>query len=92
MHLLHINMLELKMIHLGLPSLHSCPVRQLYYPGMAHFHSVLILTQFIVGSSNAMADMLNRKHLVISIEWTLNQDAYQLTVGKSDGGSVCYQT
>lgn len=59
---------------------------------MAHFHSVLILTQFIVRSSNAMADMLNRKHLVISIEWTLNQDAYQLTVGKSDGGSVCYQT
>lgn len=40
----------------------------------AEDHTVQILTQFVKGSSNVLADCLSRQDQVISTEWTLHQD------------------
>ena len=39
----------------------------------AEDHSVTLLTQFVRGESNVVADCLSRGHQVISTEWTLHQ-------------------
>ena len=44
----------------------------------AEVHSVKILTQFVRGSSNVLADCLSRRSQVISTEWTLHQDVCNL--------------
>ena len=40
----------------------------------AECHSVTILTQFVRGSVNVVADCLSRRHQVLSTEWTLHMD------------------
>ena len=40
----------------------------------AEDHAVQILTQFVKGSSNVLADCLSRQDQIISTEWTLHQD------------------
>ena len=40
----------------------------------AEVHSVTILTQFVKGSSNVLADCLSRRAQIISTEWTLHHE------------------
>ncbi|MPC68398.1 hypothetical protein E2C01_062598 [Portunus trituberculatus] len=41
-----------------------------------------ILTQFVQGSDNVVADCLNRQHQILSTEWTLHMDVcHQLWQG-----------
>ena len=40
----------------------------------AEAHLVNILTQFVRGSVNVVADCLTRRHQVLSMEWTLHMD------------------
>ena len=40
----------------------------------AEAHSVRILTQFVRGSDNVVADCLSRRHQILSTEWTLHMD------------------
>ena len=40
----------------------------------AEAHSVRLLTQFVRGVDNVVADGLSRRHQVLSTEWTLHQD------------------
>lgn len=44
----------------------------------AERHSVKILTQFVRGSVNVVADCLSRQHQVLSTEWTLHMEVCHL--------------